>query len=215
MPASSHEGSRSRILDHLKRHGSASVPDLAGAFGVSVETVRSQVKALVAEGLVTRSGARREGPGRPELVWGLTQAAEAFFPRREGEILRGFADYLQDQGRQEVLSDYLMRFAAQRRDRALARLEGLEGSERLSEVAEILTEEGYMAEVVEGGEQDRLRLCHCPLRELVDVTKAPCRAEVGLVRALVGEHLTRVEYLPDGDHACTYAVKHPEAGPGR
>ena len=197
-----------RILDHLKRHGDASVPELARAFDLSPETVRSQTAALRAQGLVARTGLRRAGPGRPEQVLGLTADAQALFPRREAEVLRGLAAFLLEEGQHDLLSRYLDRSAKERREGARKRLRGLEGPERLAEAARILTEEGYMAEVVEGAEdpRPRLRLCHCPLHALVEVTSAPCRAEIGFVRALVGDTLARVEYLPDGDGACTYAV---------
>jgi predicted ArsR family transcriptional regulator len=55
-----------------------------------------------------------------------------------------------------------------------------------------------------------LRLCHCPVRELVKVTMVPCRAEVGFVTELLGEKLTRVSYIPSGHAACSY-----RAGPRR
>lgn len=202
------DGSQARIVDHLKRHGDASVAEVAAAFGLSVETIRSQMKSLVAGGWVVRRGARREGAGRPEIVYGLADAAEDLFPRRETDVLRGLAGFLRDEGQEDVLVRYLERSARERRQSGLARLEGLDGAERLRETARILSDEGYMAEVVEGAPdgRPRLRLCHCPLRNLVHVTAAPCRIEVGLVRALVGDKLTRVEYLPDGDQACTYAV---------
>ena len=202
------EPSQMRVLEHLKRHGDSSIPELASAFGLSVETVRSQVKGLVARGLVRKAGARRQGPGRPEQIYGLDPSADAFFPNRQSELLEGLAPFLQAEGQQSVLVRYMEQFSRERRQKAMARLNGMEGRERLEEAARILTDEGYMAEVVPGDEDapPRLRLCHCPLRDLVRVTSAPCKAEIGFVRALVGDTLARVEYLPDGDGACTYAV---------
>lgn len=214
MQKSRLDESHTRVLEHLKRRGRASIPELARAFGLNVETVRSQVKALVAQGLVRRTGARRnrqEGaarPGRPEQVFALTDRAEALFPSREADVLKGLAAFIRDEGQQDLLARYMERFAKERRQRAMARIEGKKGVERLREAARILSEEGYMAEVVESADGTRplLRLCHCPLKDLVEVTTAPCKAEIGLVRALVGEGLSRVEYLPDGDGACTYAI---------
>lgn len=202
------EGTQALIVEHLKRHGASSIPDLARTFGLSVETVRSHVKSLSGRALVTEAGARRQGPGRPEGLYDLTDSAQALFPSREGEILRGLARFLTEEGQEDLLKRYLERFARERRDRGLARMEGLRGEARLEEAARILTEEGYMAEVVPGDADalPRLRLCHCPVRELVDVSKTPCKAEIGLVRALVGDKLARVEYLPDGDGACAYAI---------
>jgi len=44
------------------------------------------------------------------------------------------------------------------------------------------------------------------MRDLVNVTRAPCKAEIAFVRDLVGASLARVEYIPDGGSACAYAV---------
>src|SRR3990172_1803931 len=85
------EGTPGRILDHLKRQGRASIPDLAQAFGLSPETIRAHVRALSDAGLVAAAGSRSAGRGRPERLWALTRTAERLFPRREGEILRGLA----------------------------------------------------------------------------------------------------------------------------
>lgn len=201
--------SRRRMVEHLKRRGPASIPQLADAVGLSPETVRSHVRILEADGLVVRTGSRRRGPGRPERIYELGEGAEALFPRREGEVLRGLAAHLGDSGHQEMLASYFEGYVAERKERGLRRLAGLEGRKRLEELARILTEDGFMAEVVDGedGAEPRLRLSHCPLRELVRASRIPCRAEIGLVRELLGAELARVEYLPAGDAACAYAVR--------
>jgi predicted ArsR family transcriptional regulator len=202
-----------RILEQLKRSGPSSIPELARAFALSPESVRAHICTLSEAGWVEASGTRSRGRGRPERLWTLTRDTERLFPRREGELLRGLAAHLRDVGHEEILTSFLDRFAAQRRDAALGRLEGLHGRERLEEVARILTEEGYMAEIQPGtnGAPAQLRLCHCPVRELVEVTRAPCRAEVAFVKALVGRELTRsglarVEHIADGGSACAYVV---------
>lgn len=207
MHPESPEGSQGRILELLKRRGPASIPDLSRALELNPETIRAHVRALDKSGLLEGVDWRSEGPGRPERIFALTRRAEALFPRRESELLKGLASYLREVGREDVLASFLERFATQRRDAALQRLEGLEGPDRLAEVARILTEEGYMAEIrADDADVPRLRLCHCPVRELVDVTRAPCKAEIGFVQALVGEGMARVEYIPDGDQACAYAL---------
>lgn len=213
MDADESAGTPGRILERIKRSGPSSIPDLARAFGLSAESVRAHVRDLVRSGLVEAAGKRVRGRGRPEGIWALTRDAERLFPRREAELLRGLAVHLREAGREDLLTGFLDRFEAGRRDAALRRLVGLEGEARLGEVARILTDEGYMAEIQPGtnGAPACLRLCHCPVRELVDVTRAPCRAEMRYVRALMGDELVelrlrRVEYIPDGGAACAYAV---------
>lgn len=197
-------GGRRSVLSALKRLGGASVPRLAGTVRLNIETVRAHLKALAAAGLVTRQGTRRRGPGRPEVLYALTPAAESLFPRREAEVLRDLALFLKDTGRHDLLEEFFERLIARRRAEALPRLRGLTGRPRLEAAARILSEQGFMAVVEDDGGSPRLRLCHCPLRDLVEVSTVPCRAEAGFVRELVGGGLSRVSYIPAGDAACAY-----------
>lgn len=197
-------GTRRELVNSLKRRGAATIPLLSEEARLNVETVRHHLQALTAEGLVERRGTRRSGPGRPEVVYALTAAAEALFPRREGEVLRGLVMHLVSTGNEAMLEEFFDGYIAERRDAALARVAGLEGAARVEEAARILTELGFMALAHEGAEQPELRLCHCPLRKVVDVTRVPCRAELGFVRELLGERLTRMSYIPAGDASCTY-----------
>jgi predicted ArsR family transcriptional regulator len=196
--------SQRALVQVLKTRGAAAVPELAGAVGLNVETVRHHVQQLMALGVVERQGTRRAGPGRPEVVYVLAGAADALFPRREGEVLRALARHLKETGQERVLESFFESYIGARRAEAHARVSGLDGEARLQEVARILTELGFMAELEERDGGGRLRLCHCPMRELVEETTIPCRAELGFIRELLGERLARLSYIPAGDRSCTY-----------
>ena len=197
-------GTRRELLGSLKRGGPSTIPALAAEAGLNVETVRHHVQALAADGLVERTGTRQSGRGRPESVYTLSPAAESLFPRREGELLRALVLHLVETGNEETLRAFFDAYIAERRGAALARVSGLEGEARLEEAARVLSELGFMALVQQRGDAPELRLCHCPLREVVGVTRIPCRAELRFVRELVGEQLTRLTYIPAGDDSCTY-----------
>lgn len=199
--------SQRSILGALKRRGSTTIPQLATELGLNIETVRDHLRTLTGHGLVRREGSRRSGPGRPEIVYGLTPEAETLFPRREGEILQDLASYLKETGNERILRDFFERHIGSRRDEALARVEHLEGRDRLEEVARIFSELGFMAVVEEPADDPKLRLCHCPLRELVGVTKIPCLAEIGFIKELLGERLTRLSYMPAGGMCCSYRIE--------
>ena len=202
--------SQQAILDALKRRGAATTPELAAALGRNVETVRDHLKVLVGHGLVVRAGrGGKASRGRPEVAYRLAASAEALFPRREGETLRDFVTYLGATGNEALLGDYFDDLLGSRRQAVLARVEHLDGRARLDEVARILTELGFMATVDETDAGARLRLCHCPLRDLVAASRIPCRAEIGFVSELLGEPLTRERYIPAGDASCSYRVEGP------
>lgn len=196
--------SQRTLLDALKRKGRAGVPQLAAELGLNIETIRDHLKTLESHELVRRDGVVRNGPGRPEVVFTLTAAADSLFPRRDGEILRELGSYLLQEGHERLLRDFYGQYIGQRREAALARVAPLSGEARIAEVAQIFAEMGFMPVVEAVDNTTRLRLCHCPLRDLVDATKIPCGAEIAFLTELLGERPSRVSYLPDGDLSCTY-----------
>ncbi len=195
--------SRRLLLHALKRLGAATQREAAADLGLARETVREHLNALGADGLVERSGTRRGGPGRPEIVYRLTRRAEALFPRRDGEVLGELTAFLLARGGEAALREFYAQRSAARLAAARARLAGLSGRRRLAEVARILSDEGYMADVVDGA----LRLAHCPIASVVGVTRLPCRAEQALVEGLLGRKLRRTDYLPEGGMSCSYRIE--------
>lgn len=198
----SHRG----LLDALKRRGRCTIPELARELELNVETLREHLATLEARRLVQRVGSAKGGPGRPSILYALTESAEALFPRNEGELLRGLSAFLVEAGHTPLLRKFYDRQLAERRRAAMARVEGLEGEARLQEVLQIFTELGYMPELEDVDGAPRLRLCHCPVRDMVAATHVPCRAEISLLRDLLGESPQRVSFIPDGADACSYRL---------
>ncbi len=194
------------LLDALKRRGRATVPALAEELALNVETIREHLRTLAAHDLVRRDGTVQHGPGRPEIVFVLTPAAEALFPRREGDILRALGRYLVERKQAPLLRGFFDEYVGARRDVALTRVAPLKGRARLQEVVRIFDEMGFMPVVDGPRAAPRLRLCHCPMAGLVDATRIPCRAEIGFLSELLGARPTRVGYIPDGDAGCTYQL---------
>jgi predicted ArsR family transcriptional regulator len=195
------------LLDALKRRGAATVPELAAELGLNVETLREHLQTLESRHLVHRAGQAKGVAGRPSIVYALTDAAEALFPRSEGELLRSLSSFLVDGGHTSLLRDFYESQLAPRRQAALARVEGLTGRARLDAVTGIFAEMGYMPVLEESGGAPHLRLCHCPVRDMVDATQVPCRAEISLLRELLSETPQRESFMPDGAAACTYRLE--------
>ena len=194
------------LLGLLKRRGATTIVDLERAVGLARESVRDHLQALVAAGYVERAGVRRAGPGRPAAVYRLSERGERLFPQREPELLREMAAFILAERREDVLERFLDARAAGKRQQHGARLAGLTGRERAEALAAILDEEGFLAELEPTDDgRCKLRLCHCPLRELVAVTRLPCRSELALVQELLGTSLRREAFMPDGDSSCTYS----------
>lgn len=195
---------RQAVLLVLKRLGNATQSQVAREVPFAPATLREHLQSLVASGLVQRQGSRHGKPGRPEVVYALTDRGNALFPNRAAQVLRELIGHLTERGYTRVLRRFFEDRVDTRRPAALARLNGLSGRARLQEVARILSEEGFMAQVGTGPYEPTLRLCHCPIRDVVSITRMPCQFEQQLIAELLERQLHRLEYIPDGDASCSY-----------
>lgn len=204
------------LLHTLKRRGPSTTGELAEGFDLATGTLREHLKSLEARRLIERTGTRRHGPGRPHVIYALTEAGEALFPSGEAELLVEFVEYLLATGREDVID----RFFEQRVDAALeeatARVERMTREHREAEVVRILAEAGFMPVLEQDEEsgENVIRLCNCPLKSVISVTRRPCAAEERFVSEVVGARLERFAYMPDGDDSCSYRVRRPGADGG-
>src|SRR5918996_284693 len=157
-------GTRERILVLLRRHGSLSAPRLAELLQLTSVGVRRHLALLERDGLVD-STTEKPRRGRPTAVYRLTDAGLETFPRHYDEVAREALAFLK--GRDAAT---LAQFLAWRNERLVAsyagRVDGATLAERTDALAEVLNEQGFMAEVepTEGG----LRLCqhNCTVEHL-------------------------------------------------
>src|SRR3954464_14674067 len=71
----------------LLRPGERTVDEMAQTLGLSDNAVRAHLATLERDGLVRQAGLRR-GTSRPAYAYALTPAAERFFPKVYGALLR-------------------------------------------------------------------------------------------------------------------------------
>lgn len=197
------------LLHALKRSGPSTTGQLAEGFDLAMGTLREHIRALEARRLVERVGRRREGQGRPHVIYGLTDAGEALFPQGEAEVLVDMVEYLLGSGNDELLEDFFLQRARAGYEEVANRIEKLDPDRRLQATKDLLTEAGFMPEFEQDSDTDEqvIRLCNCPLKSIVAVTRLPCRSEQRLIEALVDGDLNRFTYMPDGDENCSYRIR--------
>ena len=198
-----------RIVERLKRVESATASDLAGEFGLTDTALRQHLDALEAAGLVTRSMTEPTGRGRPPVHWQLAPAASLGFPDRHGEL----SVELIESVRSALGEQALDRVIAARSDRQVTAysvaLDGSDGlGERIGRLADIRSEEGYLAEVHTDGDAFILIEHHCPIRDAASACGALCGAELDVFQRSLGSNVTvsRTQHVLAGDRRCAYRV---------
>ena len=198
---------RRATLVHLRRAGEATADELATASGVTASALRQQLAGLADDGLVA---ARLEasGPGRPRARWSLTAEGLALFPRAYGALANELLGYLD--GDDPGLVDQLFDRRRERRTAAaLGRLGGRPFAERVAELARILDEDGYLADLEARPDGTFLVTEHnCAITDIARRFGQACTSELEFLRdALPDAHVERVAHMISGAHVCSYEVR--------
>jgi predicted ArsR family transcriptional regulator len=198
---------RREILKLLKRHGPLPVEDIADALEITVSGARQHLSGLEKDGAVTYQRVR-QGPGRPRHLYELTDEGDLLFPRHYEELANELLGYVQEHD--PTLLDQLFVRRAQRRVRtAQRRLEGLAFPQKVRELARILDEEGYYAELQELGE-GRFRIIerNCLVKDVAERYAQACSSELGFVRKVLPEaDVTRSTHQLNNQPCCAYDIR--------
>jgi predicted ArsR family transcriptional regulator len=141
-------------------------------------------------------------------VYRLTDAGLETFPRHYDEIAREALAFLKGED-----AAAFRRFLALRNDRLAAnlgaRVEGATVEERATALAEVLTQQGYMAEVEQT--PDGLRLCqhNCTVEHLAAALPDLCASETKLFERLLGAPVRREATIARGSVRCVTQIDGP------
>jgi DeoR family suf operon transcriptional repressor len=198
---------RRAILMHL-RTGEAGAADLAAALGITPGAVRQQLRPLAEGGWVEHRDLR-PGPGRPRRRYRLSERAASLFPQAYGELAVELLGHIA--GEDSALIQRA--FARRRRARVAAARTRLAAcgpslSDRVTEVARILDEQGYMAAAEERPDGTLLLAeRNCAILAVAREHRCACSSELEFLReVLPGASIERVQHLMDGASACAYEV---------
>jgi predicted ArsR family transcriptional regulator len=203
-------GTRRTLLDRLKRAGPQEARDLAAHLGITAMAVRQHLYALAAEGIVVAEEEARP-VGRPAKLWRLTAAAEPFFPDGHAELTLGLLDAMTGAFGARGLDKLLDVRSQAQLEAYRARIEPYRSlRRRLEALAEIRSEEGYMAEVRPAGRGAYLLIeNHCPICAAAQACRGLCRRELEVFGAALGPgvEVERLDHLLSGARRCSYRVR--------
>jgi DeoR family transcriptional regulator, suf operon transcriptional repressor len=209
---SGHKGLRSQLLLELKKSQPVTAKDLSSTFGVSANAVRRHLKELEVEGLVAFAR-ESHGVGAPAFAYALTERGEALFPNGYRDTLTEFLGQVeQKDGRAAVVGMFEERYAALTR-RLKAELDTAPREQRLTVVARVLTDAGYMAEWSEADGTFRLAEHNCAMRAVVDGYPEICAAEEQFLRDVLGAEVERQAHIVRGCNSCEYAISFAASAP--
>jgi predicted ArsR family transcriptional regulator len=189
-------------------HGPQSSAVLGRSLSISGEAARQQLLRLEDQGLVEARNEVR-GVGRPVAMWHLTTAAASRFPDTHAQLTVDLLALVQEQLGEAALETVI---SAREDETRAGYLDAMTGTtttaERIARLAEIRSDEGYMAEWSDEGGSFLLVENHCPICAAASQCQRFCRAELKVFQDVLGPDVTieRVEHIPSGARRCAYRI---------
>ncbi|WP_246628191.1 helix-turn-helix transcriptional regulator [Paenibacillus oenotherae] len=205
--SSRQEGStRQTILTLFKTKGQMNAGELAKKLQITEMAVRRHLSTLERDGYI-RPTLVRQAVGRPTHKYGLTEQAEHLFPKNYHVLALDLLEELADDPETAVLVDRM--FEGRKRkllERYASRMEGKSLKEKVSELAAIQNDGGYMVKLEDGENGLVLHEYNCPIAQVANLYQQACQCELALFEQLLGTTVERTECLAKGGGKCSYLI---------
>lgn len=197
-----------KILNLLKVQGALTAKSLADELGLTTMGIRQHVLALEETGDVTYTD-HKAARGRPTRFWSLTEKSNDHFANRHDELTVQLIDSViavfGDDGLEKLIAN---REESSMRAYRLALADRFGVEEKLTMLAKLRSDEGYMATVTVKDDFYWLLENHCPICAAATKCVNFCRSELQLFQHLFEDIalITREEHIVEGARRCAYKV---------
>jgi len=197
---------RRQILRHIKKRGEAPTEEIAAELGITLQGTRQQLTALERDGLIAHRE-QRDGLGRPKYLYALTPEGDTLFPRRYADLTNELLHYVEEEN-PELLERIFDKRAQRRLAQARERAADLPFAEQVKVVAQILDEDGYLADFEACGDGSFLITEHnCAVLSVAQRYRHACTSELAFLQAAMPQaEVTRIAHRLSGGHVCAYRV---------
>ncbi|MEJ5018489.1 metalloregulator ArsR/SmtB family transcription factor [Ochrobactrum vermis] len=192
----------------LKMRGAQTAAAIGEHLGTTGEAVRQQLVRLAEEGLVAPHSVS-QGVGRPSQFWDLTETGNKRFPDTHADLTVQLLHSVRTILGDDALDTLIAHRETETRRQYQTRLKDLSLDQRVKELADIRSAEGYMADAEKREDGSWLLIeNHCPICAAADACQGFCRSELQVFRAVLGPDVSvnRTEHILAGARRCAYVI---------
>lgn len=202
--------SQDRILHRLKARGPQSVKILSKQLDMTSMGIRQHLADLEKKGLVAQTQEERQTRGRPVHLWKLSKHGHARFPDKHSQAIVELIDVTRSTLGQEGLNQLIDKRNDKIEAHYRAELDSVapELQQRIEKLAQLRSDEGFMAEVRLLPDGWMLIENHCPIYSAATSCQQFCAAELAVFQRLFEKDatVTRTDYLLAGARRCAYKI---------
>ncbi len=203
--------SQDKLLHCLKTRGPQSVKILSNQLDMTTMGVRQHLAELERKALVKKNPEARQNRGRPVHLWQLTRSGHGHFSDTHDVLAADLIQVVQESLGEASLDELISRRNSRITDRYQRQLAGSEQDlpRRLQRLAELRSEDGFMAEVRLVPEGWLLIENHCPISAAAARCQGFCRTELDTFQQLLAPAavVERVDHLLNGARRCAYRIR--------
>lgn len=197
---------RGEIVNLLKTRQGVSAGELAKELDLHAMTIRQHLAILEGNGYIQRTK-EKSNRGRPKFFYHLTQKAkEKIVPSSYSHFVVELLDTLESIDGPEKVNHLLHTQAENKVQTEIKNFENKTLKQKVSMLASLLDEEGYMVELEETLDAYILKMHHCILKEVAQKYRQLCNSELEMFLRLLGVFVERVCHAVAEDNYCSYRV---------
>ncbi len=202
--------SQEQIMSRLKTRGPQSVKILSNQLGMTTMGIRLHLAEMKEKNLVTQTKEEKQIRGRPVHLWRLTEMGHQRFPDGHSQVTLELIDAIQQSLGEKSLNaliDHRSNQLAEYYEQEL-RAAGNDIQSRVERLAELRSDEGYMAQVRLLPDGWLLIENHCPIFSAANKCQQFCHSELSCFQALFTElaNVERVDHTLTGARRCAYKL---------
>lgn len=196
--------SRFEILKILKKE-CCTVDALSDEIGISPTAVRQHLTILERESLVKRE-TKKEGIGRPKVIYSTTEEAENLFPKFYSWLAECLIDGVITEYGEEKMESLLEEIGTKFSQPYREQVNGKSLEARIAVVTTILNEWGAYAFLENDGEHYVLKNYNCSFYEVAQKYPQVCRVHAVFLEQLLNQRPQQIASMSRGDEFCGYQI---------
>jgi predicted ArsR family transcriptional regulator len=198
-----------QILEHLleSRNG-LSVDELAKALDISRTGVQQHFIVLERDGYIKKSTFNKTA-GRPVTIYVLTDKGINYFPKQYAWFSELILSDLQQEIGPERFKAYMQKLGSKLADKLRGKFESKNLTERVDELAAVMTDLGFQVKVDRESEAESLNMqaYNCIYHELAQKHHEICEFDLVLMSSLLDKDVEQLSCMAKGDCKCSFRVK--------
>lgn len=198
---------RETILHLLKTNDELSAKELTERLNITSMAVRRHIDALERDGFI-ESRTIRQPMGRPTAAYHLTERANVLFPNKYHTIALDLLDELVQESGENMVERLFERRKETLYKKYAGTMEDKSFEDKISLLANIQNDNGYMAELEKKSEDEYVLIEHnCPIAQVANQYTHACQCELRLFESLLDADISRPECLAKGGRKCVYRIR--------